>query len=327
VTGKRHPHPEGWVAFINSTVSVDGQVVAKMISDLSETLRAMLTLGGPGQDPKLATLYKELANAQIVFDRPSEQFNPTQTTLDLFLYDVRENMELRSNEPVIERSNGQAIIHRPPLRVACSYLVTAWPVGGSELALQEHRLLSQALMVLSRYATISPLFLKGQLTGQEPPLPMMTAKADGLKEPAEFWTALGNKLRPSLSLVVTISMQPFEAETTGLVTLPPEILIGERTTTASPDELKISAATTPGPFRIVGLVTDASGAAVAGAVVSIATLGLSTKTDEKGRYSLGMIPAKPAGSYTLRAQSPSGTRTRIIKLPAPAGTTFNVKLP
>ncbi|MGB7922508.1 MAG: Pvc16 family protein [Pyrinomonadaceae bacterium] len=297
-----------------------------MISDLSETLRALLTLGGAGQDPKLAARYPELANSHVVLDRPSEQFNPAQTTIDLYLYDVRENMELRSNEPVIERNNGQAIIHRPPLRVACSYLVTAWPVGGSELALQEHRLLSQALMVLSRHPTITPPFLKGQLAGQEPPLPMMTAKADGLKEPAEFWTALGNKLRPSLSVVVTISMQPFEAETAELVTLPPEILIGERTT-VSPGELNISAATAPGPFRIVGRVTDANGVAVAGAVVSIASLGLSTTTDEKGRYSLGMIPANHAGSYTLHAQSPSGSNELILTLPARAGTTFNVKLP
>lgn len=294
-----------------------------MIDDLSETLRAILTLSGPGHDPQMATLYRELANAQIVFDRPSDQFNPTQTTLDLFLYDVRENMELRSNEPVIERSNGQAIIHRPPLRVACSYLVTAWPVGGSELALQEHRLLSQALMVLSRYPTITGLFLKGQLVGQEPPLPMMTSKADGLREPAEFWTAMGNKLRPSLSLVVTISMQPFEAKTAELVSFPPEILIGERT---SSGELKISAATVPGPFRIAGRVTDASDAPVAGAAVSIASLGLSTTTDAGGRYTLGMIPANHPGSYTLRVQTPSATSDLVLTLPARAGSTFNVKL-
>ncbi|HEX8652916.1 MAG TPA: Pvc16 family protein [Pyrinomonadaceae bacterium] len=295
-----------------------------MISDLSETLRAILTLGGPGHDPQLATRYRELANAQLVFDRPTEQFNPSQTTLDIFLYDVRENMELRSSEPLITRSNGEAIIEPAPLRVACSYLITAWPVGGSELALQEHRLLSQAIIVLSRYPTIKATFLKGQLAGQEPPLPMMTLRADGLKDPAEFWTAMGNKLRPSLSVVVTISMQPFEAETAEVVTLPPEILIGERT---SPDASEISAATATGPFRIVGRVTDAGNAPVAGASVSIASLGLSTTTDTEGRYSLGTIPANHAGSYTLHVQSPSASSDLIITLPARAGTTFNVKLP
>ena len=44
-------------------------------------------------------------------------------------------MELRSNEPTLRRLNGQVEIQRPPLRVACSYLITAWPIGGTDLAL------------------------------------------------------------------------------------------------------------------------------------------------------------------------------------------------
>jgi phage antirepressor YoqD-like protein len=59
-----------------------------MIRDLSQTLRAILTQPG---------LPAELAAAQIAFDRPTEQFNPSQTTVDLFLFDVQENKELRSN--------------------------------------------------------------------------------------------------------------------------------------------------------------------------------------------------------------------------------------
>src|SRR5204863_5477003 len=113
-----------------------------MIRDLSLTLQAIL------DDSALSATFPELAATQVVFDRPVETFNPTQTAIDLFLYDIRENMELRSNEPTMRRLNGQAEIRRPPLRVVCSYLVTAWPVGGSDLALQEHRLLSQALQVL-----------------------------------------------------------------------------------------------------------------------------------------------------------------------------------
>ena len=68
------------------------------IDDLSRTLRAILTQKG---------LPTELGSAQIVFDRPSETFNPQQTTVDLFLYDIREDSELRSNEEMIEHRNGQ----------------------------------------------------------------------------------------------------------------------------------------------------------------------------------------------------------------------------
>jgi hypothetical protein len=160
-----------------------------VIRDLSLTLRAMLTQ---------QRLPADLAAAQIAFDRPGETFTPGQTTLDLFLYDIRENLELRNAEPVIERINGQAVRHPPPMRVACTYLVTAWPVGGSELPLQEHRLLGQTLQVLARYPTIPASFLQDSLRGQQPPLPLLTSQTDGLKEPAEFWSALGGRLRPSL---------------------------------------------------------------------------------------------------------------------------------
>jgi hypothetical protein len=172
-----------------------------MIRDLSETLRAIL------DDPGLAVSFPELEAAQVVFDPPVESFNPAQTTVNLFLYDIRENTQLRSNEPEVTRHNGLATIQRPPMRVACSYLVTAWPVGGTEPVLQEHQLLGQTLLVLSRYPTIPAAFLKGQLTGQAPSLPMMVAKSDGIKDPSEFWTALGNKLRPSISVTVTISLE------------------------------------------------------------------------------------------------------------------------
>jgi hypothetical protein len=285
-----------------------------MIRDLSLTLQAIL------DDPALAPEFKELAAAQVVFDRPSEQFSPSQTTIDLFLYDMRENMELRSNEPVIERNNGTATIHRPPLRVACSYLITAWPVGGTDLPLQEHRLLSQALEVLSRYPMIPASFLIGKLIGQAPPLPMMTSQADGLKNPAEFWTAIGNKLRPSLAVTVTISMQPFAPVTAKVVT-EAEIRVGERT---AADKKAIASATLIDAFRIGGRVTDAKDAPVAQANVSIIETGLSTITDPDGLYSIGMLRA---GTFTLRVESGSKVVNMSITVPAVVvGENFNVKL-
>ena len=284
-----------------------------MIRDLSETLRAIL------DDPALAAEFPELAAAQIVFDRPTEQFNPQQTTIDLFLYDVRENMELRSNEPVIERNNGTATIHRPPMRVACSYLVTAWPVGGAEPSLQEHRLLSQTIQVLARYPTIPVSYLKGKLVGQEPPLPLITSQADGLKNVSEFWTAIGNKLRPSVTLAVTISMQSLAAETAKVV-IETETRIGER---VALDKKAISPATLVDGIRISGRITDAADAPVAKAKVSIVETGRSAITNSDGVYSLGLLQA---GTFTLRVESGSNVVNKNITIPATAGKNFNVKL-
>ena len=168
----------------------------------------------------------------IAFDRPDDGFKPAQTTVDLFLFDVRENMELRSNEPTIERLNGQAVIHRAPMRVACTYLVTAWPVGGTDLVLQEQRLLAQVLQVLSSYPIIPATYLKGKLAGQEPPLPMMASHPEELKNPAEFWTAIGNKMRASLTVAVTIGMDVF-APVTAPLAKTGMLRVGERT---APDQ-------------------------------------------------------------------------------------------
>jgi hypothetical protein len=178
-----------------------------MIRDLSETLQAIL------DDPKLGKekSFKKLVEAQVAFERPSEQFNPSQTTLDLFLFDIRENVLLRDKEPVVERLKGKAVIRRPPMRVDCSYLLTAWAAGGTgpELVLEEHDLLGRAMQVLARYPTIPEKFLRGSLKQQGRPVPLSVGgtNRDEMKDPADFWSALGNKLRPALIVTATLELQ------------------------------------------------------------------------------------------------------------------------
>ena len=283
-----------------------------MIRDLSTTLQSILS------DPSLATPFPELSRAMIAFDRPDDGFKPAQTTVDLFLFDVRENMELRSNEPTIERLNGQAVIHRAPMRVACSYLVTAWPVGGTDLVLQEQRLLAQVLQVLSTYPMIPATYLKGKLAGQEPPLPMMASRPDELKNPAEFWTAIGNKMRASITVSITISMDVF-APVTAPIAKTGMVRVGERT---APNQQALIPSTKMEFFRIGGKVT-AGGNAVVGAMVAVAGAGLSARTDGDGQYVLG---AMAAGAYTLNVQSDATTKSVNITVPAPAGSNYDVQL-
>jgi hypothetical protein len=186
-----------------------------MIRDLSETLQAIL------DDPGLEKSFPELAAAHVAFERPSEQFAPSQATVNLYLFDLRENIELRAREPVVERRNGRALIERPPMRVDCSYLVTAWAAGGAgpKPVLEEHELLGQAMQVFARHATVPEKFLQGSLKGQGHPLPLAVGGANGgeMKNPADFWTALGNKLRPSLVVTVTLELRTAEPQTAPLV--------------------------------------------------------------------------------------------------------------
>ena len=174
-----------------------------MIHEVTESLEAFLKQ--PGLNPPLS-------NAAIRFDRPTEPYSLDQTTVNLFLFEVKENLELRSNEPVVRRIGGQSLIEPPPYRVQCLYLVTAWPVGGTDVPKQEHQLLSQVLQLIGSTPVIPPAFLTPNLLLQEPPLPMLMIQPDGVRNPAEFWAAIGNRIKPSLLLSVTVSLQVFDME-------------------------------------------------------------------------------------------------------------------
>jgi hypothetical protein len=185
-----------------------------MINDLDETLAALLHRELP---PTLAE------QVQISFATPDDQFPPQSVTLpaiDLFLYDVRENLELRSNEVYLERhSNGTATRTRAPVRVDFSYLITAWPSHSvPDPSEDEHHLLGEVMRVLLRYRTLPDDVLQGLLAGQQPPLPVSSLQPGRLQSLGEFWQALGGKPKAALNYQVTLSVDVSPSEQVRLVT-------------------------------------------------------------------------------------------------------------
>lgn len=170
-----------------------------MIDDLDRTLKALL---------KQETGLEE---DRIRFEAPDESFAPTPPAVDLFLYDVRENRALRSNEWLVERrSDGTATRQRAPARVDCSYLITAW---AGDVA-SEHKLLGEVMRALLRYPVLPAEVLQGVLKGQESPLPASVLQPGLLQSVGEFWQALGGKPKAALHLTVTIGVEaapPVEA--------------------------------------------------------------------------------------------------------------------
>jgi hypothetical protein len=228
----------------------------------------------------------ELAAADVVFDRPTDPFNPGRSAINLFLYDVRENTELRSNEQQKERVGNQTIVHPAPLRLNCSYLVTAWPFGGAELALQEHRLLAQVLRVFGQYPTIPTQFLQGSMKKQDPPLPMVALHPDALKNLSEFWSSVGNKLRASLTLTVTISV-PLYADVADFMVTTRNL--GVAPSASGPHDTLL---------QVGGRVLDPASQGVAGATVDLLDAGLREISGDDGRFSFLRVPA---GAHQMRA--------------------------
>ncbi len=176
-----------------------------MIHDLDKTLETLLTQALP---PEM------VAQVMISFATPDDQFPPAEVTLpaiNFFLYDIRENLELRSTAWLIERQpdNRSVTKRRAPARVDCSYLITAWPGEGiPNPNLDEHRMLGEVMRALLRYATLPSAVLQGSLVDQEPELPTSILHPANLQSLGEFWQALGGKPRAVLNYSVTISVDP-----------------------------------------------------------------------------------------------------------------------
>ena len=185
-----------------------------MIRDLDETLAALIRRDFP---PSLAE------QVRISFATPDDQFPPQSVTLpaiNLFLYDIRENLELRSNEIYYDRrSDGTATKTRAPVRVDFSYLVTAWPSESvPDPAEDEHQLLGEVMLVLLRYRKIPADVLQGGLNDQDLPLPTSSLQPGRLQSLGEFWQALGGKPKAALNYQVTLSIDIAKPEEVRLVT-------------------------------------------------------------------------------------------------------------
>jgi hypothetical protein len=172
-----------------------------MIDDLDRSLAALLAQGLP------AGLVEQVT---VTFAAPNDQFPPPSVALpavDLFLYDVRENRDLRRVEPQVERRNGGVVQTPPPVRVDCSYLVTVWASESSTTpAYDEHRLLGEVLRVLLRHPTLPEAVLQGSLRDQEQPPPTRALQSGHLQNLGEFWQALGGKPRAALNYTVTLAI-------------------------------------------------------------------------------------------------------------------------
>ena len=182
-----------------------------MIVDLDKTLEELL---------KKELLPVIGTSVSICFATPDGEFPPSSITLpavDLFLYDVRESHELRSNEWIVTRnSDGTASRKRPPVRVECSYMITAWPAESTPNPPQdEHYMLGEVMKVLLRYPVLPEGILQGSLKNQEPPLPTMTLQPGYLQSLGEFWQALGGKPKAVLNYKVTIGVDVGKPVITG----------------------------------------------------------------------------------------------------------------
>jgi hypothetical protein len=176
-----------------------------MIDDLDKSLAAMIT----GEAPSGSTL----ATAAISFAVPDDTWRGQGSgmQLDVYLYRVLDNRELRSNQRnVVMNPDGSTTTVLFPSRIECSYIISAWDkasdVEGVEKEPFEHALLDQVLYVLWRNPTMPAKYLTGALVNSELALPVIAAETEDMAAKPDFWSALDTYVRPAITCRVTIEM-------------------------------------------------------------------------------------------------------------------------
>ncbi|GGO94477.1 Pvc16 family protein [Wenjunlia tyrosinilytica] len=278
-----------------------------MFQDLDLTVRALL------ED---AAVPPSLAGVDITFKTPDKAFDFSQPTVNLFQYGVHENRVLRDPVPVVEQVAGVFVQRRPPLRLDCDYLVTAWSKKPDATGVEEeHRLLGTALAKLSRFPVIPAAYLRNSLVGQPFPVPTWVAQSDDSKSLGEFWSALGIPPRSSFHLMVTVAMDLRDTVTVG-----PRVVTS---TVVVDDDLDPATAGEP-LFAIGGVVREAgTNTALANATVTLDGMR-STASDTSGRFLFSQVGV---GAHTLTAVAPGfTTANRAITVPAAAINDYDVAL-
>jgi hypothetical protein len=270
-----------------------------MINDLDETLKQLLVKKA-GLDP---------AEVDISFDIPTREWSTpvTRPTVNLYLYDLRENRQLRETYWDDETGeDGHINLKRRPLRIDMSYMITCWTSSAED----QHRLLWRVVETFFRYSPLPEDVLVGDLTRLTHEIRTEVAQPDGvLKNVSDFWGALENQLRPSVSLVVTLDLD-LEQILTAPMVLARGLKFGHTAVQPGPRGAEIILPQLlpgweAGAVRLGGEVRNKKGKVLADASVRLVCkqadgqplqFGASVQTDAEGRY---IFTAVPVGEYTL----------------------------
>ncbi|HET7187374.1 MAG TPA: Pvc16 family protein [Gemmatimonadaceae bacterium] len=270
-----------------------------MIKDLSLSLKAMLT----GE----AAAGSELKAATISLGAPDSEWRGMGNglVLDVYLYQVSENRELRTNERRVRpNADGSVTVERAPSRVECAYVVSAWSFaavngGGAEPEEQEQRLLSQALAVLLRNPELPRTYLTG-LAVQEMDLPVVTAQpGSGIGTSGDYWSSFETHLRPTIDCRVTVALDLRQDVT------------GPMVTTA-----RVQYAPDESLFLIGGVVRSSvpPSPPIAGAWVRAMETGRTAVTDAMGRFVVDRVSGGPL-TLAARAVGFQEGPPRIVNVP------------
>jgi len=178
-----------------------------VIADVDEILRKLL----------LREMEIKRSEIEIQFDQPKREWSSrlSKPTINLYLFDIRENLRLRAAEQymTLTRPDGNAEVRRNPVRIDLRYLMTAWVKDPED----EHLLLSNALIGLLRNPFVPNDLIPDRLRNQPVPIPVEVANFPPESGPVdkftEIWGVLDNEMHPGVLVTLTLSVDPYKPQT------------------------------------------------------------------------------------------------------------------
>lgn len=272
-----------------------------MIEDLDDVIRQLLIREIPIQHNEV----------DIAFSQPKREWSArlSRPTLNIFLYDIRENLRLRGSQQwlITRHTDGTVTQKRNPVRVDIHYLITAWASDSDD----EHSLLSRTLLALFRLPYMPPELLTRSLQGQPTPVPIQVAQPETLSNTTDLWNALDNEARPGVILTITITMDPYAALVGPMVrTL--ELRVGQAVFPAQQQELLAEAGENV-YWTIGGTIhTDLPSDQLA---LIVLETGKEVTLQKDGRFTIGKLRA---GAYTLEARiNQKVVKSTTLTVPSP----------
>lgn len=277
----------------------------------------------------------------VRFERPTKEWvsSLVRPTINLYLFDIDENVDLRQTNMPVMRGGGSASYRMPMRRFDLRYMVTVF----ATVAADEHLLIYRVLATLLRFPSLPPSSLAAAMA-------VIAGREGYVAEEARFMALAGAGERTTLrDLRSTLaSAEIGSAARAAMMALVDEPQVTTKIATAEeslrlldvwnaleqaprasllyvvtvPVDLDIvidsplvltralrvrqrtDAATSTELLRIGGTVCDHAGAPLSGVTVAIEGGAIETVTDSEGRYALSHIPL---GEVTLRVTRPDGS--------------------
>jgi hypothetical protein len=249
----------------------------------------------------LEQLLRELgmvpAEVEICYEMPTREWvdSRTRPTINLFLFEIRENRQKRETNLQTTRGNGRAERRLPPRRIDLYYMVNVFATERQD----EHELLWRVLATLLKYHELPGDVLPDSLRHLTPPL---TARFDDEAEGSrmlQLWNALGTPPHPALCYVVTAPLDLDIALDVPLVL----------TRTARYKSMAADGTYYATRIQIGGVVRDEKGRPLAG--VRVRLTGSAAEggvTNAEGEFVLARVPS---GNVKLSLVDEGGAERQV----------------